>query len=485
MSSNIEVKLDVLNQKGSPALFASSLATRPAASFTGRLFVDSDSPSTGIYRDTGTTWVQVADQGSGTTGTLQQVTTNGNTTTLQINASSLKTTGLIESKASIYSLASGSGGENIGIYYDLTNDRGILYSANNASSKLLQIGITGTSCPVCIDYRLGINTINPSSLFDIHSATGINATFNGTGVTNAFLQFQLAGTGKWNIGNLYNAAANDFIIKDLLNSLNRLTIKNTGQTFIGIDTTSSGALVVNNSTSDNHIVCIGANAPSIRLRNTGTSPSLNIGFGISTSVNNFIQGSANGDYCIFNSSTTASPILFGIYNSGTTKTQEAARISAARNFLIGTTTDEGFTLSVSGTCNISNTLTGAGATFSSNVGIGTTTPNKPLSVISYFDDGAISTGGNLYTSGYFGTGGLVLGIVSTTGNAAIFNNSNKDMLFGNYNGSTNSEKMRIKNTGIVNIVNTPIYATNALALTGGLVVGDIYKNSVGVLSIVF
>ena len=31
--SNIEVKLDVLNQKASPALYAASLANRPAAWF--------------------------------------------------------------------------------------------------------------------------------------------------------------------------------------------------------------------------------------------------------------------------------------------------------------------------------------------------------------------------------------------------------------------------------------------------------------------
>jgi hypothetical protein len=285
MSSNIEVKLDVLNQKASPALYAAPLASRPAASFTGRLFVDSDSPSTGIYRDTGTTWVQVADQGAGTTGTLQQVTTNGSSTTVGISTS----------------------GNGIGI---------------------------GTTIPA-------------SNRLDIHSATGVQATFNGTGVTNAALQFQLAGVSKWNIGNLYNAAANDFIITDNVNALNRITVKNTGQTFIGTDTTSSGLLVVNTATPDNHIVVIGANSPSIRLRNTGTSPTLGAGLGIATAVNNFIQGTAAGEFCLFNANTTASPILFGVWNG--TFVQEAARITASRNFLINTTTDTGsYKLDVSG-----------------------------------------------------------------------------------------------------------------------------------------
>ena len=82
--SNISVDYDILNQKQTPAFYASSLATRPAFGFPGRIFIDTDTPSSGIYRDTGTAWEQVADPGAGTTGTLQQVTTNGNTTTLGI-----------------------------------------------------------------------------------------------------------------------------------------------------------------------------------------------------------------------------------------------------------------------------------------------------------------------------------------------------------------------------------------------------------------
>jgi hypothetical protein len=167
MSSNIEVKLDVLNQKGSPALFADSLASRPAASFAGRLFVDTDIPSTGIYRDTGSIWIQVADEtGTIPTPTLQTVTTAGNTSNV-----------------------------------------GISITANG-------IGI-GTSIPA-------------TNRLDIHSASGINATFNGTGTTNSALQLQSAGVGKWTIQNNYNSAANDFVLTDVLNSVNRLQISNTG-----------------------------------------------------------------------------------------------------------------------------------------------------------------------------------------------------------------------------------------------------------------
>jgi len=293
--ARLQVNYEILNQKASPAIYASSLATRPAFGFQGRVFIDTDNPSTGIYRDTGSSWIQVADPGAGTSGTLQTVTTNGNST-----------------------------------------NTGITVTANG-------IGI-GTTIPA-------------ANRLDIHSSSGINATFNGTGTSNAALQLQLAGTGKWNLSNLYNAGGNDFIVNDVTNSLNRITVKNTGQTFIGADTTSSGLLVVNNASSDSHIVVLGANSPSIRLRDSGNSLVQNVGLGISTGTNAFIQGSASGNYCIFNSSSTASPILFGVYDAGTGNTQEAIRISAARNFLVGTATDSGYKLDVNGTGRFSGALT--------------------------------------------------------------------------------------------------------------------------------
>ena len=165
--AGIEVKYEVLNQRTTPAFYASSLADRPTFGFPGRIFIDSDSPSTGIYRDTGSAWVQVADQGAGTTGTLQNVTTNGN-----------------------------------------TSNTGISVTANG-------IGI-GTTIPA-------------SNRLDIHASSGIQATFNGTGVTNAAVQLQSAGVGKWNVRNNYNAGSNDFEIFDVLNGVSRLKIINNGR----------------------------------------------------------------------------------------------------------------------------------------------------------------------------------------------------------------------------------------------------------------
>jgi hypothetical protein len=491
MSSNIEVKLDVLNQKGSPALFASSLATRPAASFQGRLFVDSDNPSTGIYRDTGSTWVQIADAGAGTSGTLQQVTTNGNTSNvgIQITAGGLSsnivtiaTNGL--GSTSNYIGQTMANNDNWKIFgYATTIDQGemVFQVGDNgfpyaSNGQRFRFSYDATLNPpevskdvFIIDYNLsyfntnlGINTPTPSSPFDVHTATGINATFNGTGITNSTLQFQLAGIGKWNIGNLYNSASNDFIITDVTNTLNRITVKNTGQVFIGADTTSSGALIVNNSTSDNHIVCIGANAPSIRLRNTGTAPTFNAGLGISTATNNFIQGSASGNYCIYNSSTTASPILFGIYDAGTTNTQEAVRISASRNLLVGTVTDSGQKLIVNG----SSYLNGI-------VNIGSTG-----GVVNLFVTDSANTF-STHISGNNQTNGIAIG--TNASNVAVIQGYTKTF------SAVNNISLQASGGNL--LIGTSTNGSSKLRIVGlptssvGLSSGDVYSNA-GILTIV-
>ncbi|NDD85710.1 hypothetical protein EBZ38_15720 [bacterium] len=62
MAAGIELYNDVLNQKGSPALYSDILANRPAFGFTGRLFISTDTNE--IYRDTGTSWVLISGGGA-------------------------------------------------------------------------------------------------------------------------------------------------------------------------------------------------------------------------------------------------------------------------------------------------------------------------------------------------------------------------------------------------------------------------------------
>lgn len=225
--SNISVDYDVLNQKQTPAFYASSLATRPAFGYDGRIFIDTDSPSSGIYRDTGSAWVQVADPGAGTTGTLQQVTTNGSSTTIGISTS----------------------GNGIGI---------------------------GTTIPA-------------SNRLDIHSGSGINATFNGTGTTNAGLQLQNAGIGKWTIQNNYNAGANSFDIYNVANAVTTLSITNSQAfTFFGLNSSQfsfdNGKFSSTRTSASINLTIVAENRQSPAL-NIGSS----IGFYGGTSANDPIS----------------------------------------------------------------------------------------------------------------------------------------------------------------------------------------------------
>ena len=337
-----QIDLSILNQRQTPAFYASSLATRPAFGFAGRIFIDTDSPSTGLYRDTGSAWVQIADPGAGTTGTLQQVTTNGNTTSQGIT---ITAGGLSTNTLNVTSLTSGSvlfvnpGGsitqDNLNLFWDDTNN------------------------------YLGVKTNTPGAAIDVHSAVNVIGQLNQTVATNnSLLAFQNAGAALWRIGNFYNSGANDYGVYDVIGAAQPFTIKKTtGQVLIGTSTVGSGKLVVASATGDNGVQIVGASAPSLRIDNAESGPTKRAGFGISTATNNFIQGSADRDFCMFNGSTTASPILFGIYD--TTNVAEAARISAARNFLIGTTVDNGNKLQISGTTSISTSLSVGGTTAAS------------------------------------------------------------------------------------------------------------------------
>jgi hypothetical protein len=296
------VTLDILNQKDTPAFYADTLANRPAAGFTGRVFISTDTLD--LYRDTGTTWVLLSPSSTGTitgSGAAGQVT--------------------------YFSAASSITGSN-DLFFDSVNG------------------------------HLGIGTITPSTALTIFHDQNQIIQINQTTATNdTKIAFQNSGTPLWRIGNSYNAGANDYAIYDVVGAIQPLTIKKTsGQVLIGGGSGGSGKLVVESGLSDNGIQIVSAVAPSLRIDNANTGPTKRIGLGISTAVNNFIQGAVDKDMCIFNGSTTASPILFGVYDAGLTNTQEAARVSAARNFLIGTTTDAGQKLQVNGNSLLNGSL---------------------------------------------------------------------------------------------------------------------------------
>ncbi len=358
------IDLSILNQRQTPAFYADVFANRPAAGFVGRIFVSTNTFA--FYRDNGTSWDLIGGPG---TGTVTGTGANGQVT--------------------FWNGASTITGSN-DLFWD---------SANG---------------------HLGVNTNVPGTALDVHHDQPTVAIVNQTVATNDVrIGFQNNGVGLWRIGAFYNAGANDFGIYDAVSAIQPVTVKKTtGQVLIGTSTVGSGKLVVASATSDNGIQIVGANAPSLRIDSAESGPTKRAGLGISTGVNNFIQGSTDRDFCIFNGSTNPSPILFGIYE--TTNIQEAARITTTRNFLIGTITDAGYKLDVNGAGRFTGVIYADNSIRVSNAIIGTNSNNLLLS--------SNTTGGEIsFWNGQLanrlmtltGAGNLGLGISSPSGKLHI------------------------------------------------------------------
>jgi hypothetical protein len=296
------IDLSILNQRQTPAFYADTLANRPAAGFVGRIFVSTDTFA--FYRDNGTTWDLIGGPGTGTvtgTGANGQVTYwNGAST--------------------------------------ITGSNDLFFDAVNG--------------------HLGIGTVTPGTALDVkHDQSTVVQLEQITATNDIRIAFINSGVGLWRLGAFYNAGANDFGLFDIAAATQPVTVKRTtGQVLIGTSTVGSGKLIVASTTSDNGIQIAGTTAPSLRIDNAVTGPSLRMGLGIATTTNDFIQNSAAGEVCIFSAGTTPQPITFGIYDTGIGFVVQAARLSAARNFLIGTTTDAGYKLDVSGTSRIIGNL---------------------------------------------------------------------------------------------------------------------------------
>jgi hypothetical protein len=183
--AGIKVSFEVLNQLNTPTLYADTLVNRPVPAIVGRIFFRTDSPY-GIYRDTGTAWDLVASPDTtGISGTLAagQVPYATGTSTV-------------------------AGTNNF--FWDAVNS------------------------------RLGIKTTTPGVELDIHG-TGTVAHFNGTGTSNAFVNFQSAGVNEWRIGNNYSGGTNYFSIFDQTNSGEIVKIEAGNTALNGINTINAAS----------------------------------------------------------------------------------------------------------------------------------------------------------------------------------------------------------------------------------------------------
>jgi len=171
----LTVHFEVLNQLGTPMLYSDTLALRPAAGITGRIFYRTDSPF-GIYRDNGVTWDLIGNVASG------GITGSGVATRVAY----WDTTSSISSDANLY--------------FDATNDRlGIGTSTPTSALEVLGTitdtntvtGITGlvtTATPNSsfsnnFTFNSGISTVASLSVIGVLSDN--NLTYSGANTISA------------------------------------------------------------------------------------------------------------------------------------------------------------------------------------------------------------------------------------------------------------------------------------------------------------
>jgi len=289
----------VLNQKNAPAIYEDIFANRPAAGFSGRIFISTDTSQ--IFVDNGTSWVLIANTGIGSTGNLQVVTTNGNTTSagIVITAGGLTTNAITQA-----SLTSGSvifattGGQ-------LSQDNSNLFWDN--TNKWLGIGTA------------------PSSPLDIHSSASASMlALNNTGGNASNIIFLNASVNKWRIG---NTSSNTF---DLFNNQIGTTAlsfsgSNSAATFINSITATS--LIKSGGTSSQFLKADGSVDSSAYITLTSLSGSSPLQYNSSTGAFSILQSGiaqsgylSSTDWNTFNnkaSLTAFSATTPLSYNSGT------------------------------------------------------------------------------------------------------------------------------------------------------------------------
>jgi hypothetical protein len=286
---------------------------------------------------------------------------------------------------------------------------------------------------------------------------GTTATFSGLGTFN-----QLTMTGA-TAGRLFYAQTGG-----VFSQSGNLVWNNTNE-MLGVGTPNPSAVVTAFSTNAATQLKAAGTAPAITFSNTLTSASLACVFGLATSNNHFITGTAAGDMAIANQSTSAGAIVFG------TGTFEKMRMTAAGTFSIGNTNST-YNLDVTGTGRFTSTLllggalSGTSATFSTQLKVANPTGSALDMLV--LETGFNNPSGN--KSIIWKDASNTLGRISVDYDASY----GSRMTFGSlYNGGyQTSNLMTITGSGNVGIgTSAPVSFTNYNTLsvngtTGGAVV---------------
>jgi hypothetical protein len=115
----------------------------------------------------------------------------------------------------------------------------------------LGIGYTTPAAKLSVNGTALINTntdngvdklqVNGSAIATVLKATGTGnnlGILNGTGTTNAYIDFQNAGTTQWRVGNDYNSGSRLFRINDVAGNVNTMLVNSSNQIGFNMPTTS-------------------------------------------------------------------------------------------------------------------------------------------------------------------------------------------------------------------------------------------------------
>jgi hypothetical protein len=119
------------------------------------------------------------------------------------------------------------------------------------TSSNVGIGYTAPAAKLSVNGTALINTntdngvdklqVSGSAIATVLKATGTGnnlAILNGTGTTNAYIDFQNAGTTQWRAGNDYNGGSRLFRINDVAGSVNTMLVNSSNQIGFNMPTTS-------------------------------------------------------------------------------------------------------------------------------------------------------------------------------------------------------------------------------------------------------
>ena len=247
----------VSNYKETPYIISDTFANKSSyvATTKGAIYICRDGASLSepsIYQANGTIWVPIGSYGIGTDATLEDVTTNGNTTDkgIQITAGGLSTNSLTDTALTAKSVPFvGTGGL---ITQDNTN-----FVWDN------------------VNKWLGIQTNTPTAELDLHSTTTTPIiSLNNTAGNASNILFQNTNVNKWRLG---NNAANAFVLFNNNLTSTAMSIKSSDSSayfagFVGINQSApSYNLDVNGITNLGGVTNIQTGNNLFYLQNNGAT----------------------------------------------------------------------------------------------------------------------------------------------------------------------------------------------------------------------